>query len=273
MNDNNLLEKSYKDLPVLTKHAGLLLELALEMKEAKFLFKESDDFGFMCISFFFKQVDHYQSVLKLVQFNQGSDATIIARVMLEGLHYLLWASSMPGKRARDWRSYALVSDYKLLLKNQTMEKFELYEATIRSRIKEECSQFLTSAGKKSIEAESMLDESSFRAKWLVDDNGKTIPIEGIFTELESKDLLELYSEMCDWVHWNPRGIGTKIERKESYILFLENPPNDAATALAAGFQSLYQLMEMVNQHFSLEFLPLLEKAREEYIKEIADNHT
>lgn len=128
-------------------------------------------------------------------------------------------------------------------------------------------------GKKIIEAETVLDESSFRAKWLVDDNGKTIPIEGLFTELKSKDLLELYSDMCDWVHWNPRGIGTKIQRKENQILFMENPPNDAVTALAAGFQSLYQIMEVVNQHFSLEFLPLLEKAREEYIKEIADNHT
>lgn len=138
------MEKSYKDLPVLTKHADLLLELALKMKETKFMFEESDHFGFMCVSFFFKQADHYKSVLGLVQIKQNSDATIIARVMLEGLHYLLWAGSMPEKRAGDWRSYALVSDYRLLLRKKSKEEFELHEERIRSRIKDECSRFLTS---------------------------------------------------------------------------------------------------------------------------------
>src|SRR6266702_5579847 len=98
------MEKSYKDIPILIKHADLHLELALEMKESKFLVEESDHFGFMCTSFFFKQVNHYKSVIKLVELNQASDATIIARVMLEGLHYLLWADSVPERRARDWRS-------------------------------------------------------------------------------------------------------------------------------------------------------------------------
>lgn len=268
MNGDKLIKKTYNDITIMMKHANLLLELALKMKKEKFLIEELDHLGFMYISFFFKQVNHYKSVTKLVQCNQNSDATIIARVMLEGLHYLLWAGRSPEKRAKQWRSYALVSDYKLLLRNPIKDETE--EARIRNRIKEECSQFLTSDGKRLIEDTVMLNDSSFRAKWLVDDNGKTIPIESLFSELESNDLFELYSDMCDWVHWNPRGFGIKIKRKDSHILFLENPPNDAATALAAGFQSLYQVMDVVNQYFSLNFRNQLEKVRETYIKELTE---
>ena len=227
------------------------------------------------MSFFFKQFNKYKSVIQLVHLNQNSDATVIARVMLEGFFYLLWAKLNPERRAKDWRSYALVSDYKLFLQNKYKGKqISLDEETeLINRVKIECDQFLTSNGKKAIEKGEELSKDSFRTKWLVTENGKSIPIEDIFSELGSNDLLELYSDMCDWVHWNPRGIGTKIERRDNKISFLENPPNDAATALAAGFHSLYQLTEIVNNYFSMKFDVRLKKIREKYIEELKSVNT
>lgn len=273
--NKKLIEKSQKDIPILKKYAKLLLEIAKQMENKELTSHETDHFGFICAFYFFKQVNHYNSVLQLVQSNQFSDATIIARVMLEGLIYLLWINLDKERRAKCWRAYALVSDYKLLLKNKHkgIDISSPEEHELINRIKIECRQYLTKNGKKSIEKGEDLFENSFRSKWLVTDEGKTIPIENIFCELKDNVLVELYSDMSDWVHWNPRGIGTKIEHKDGYFSFIENPPNDAATALASSFQALYQLMVVVNKHFDLKFDKQLIKIRENYIRDLTSKNT
>lgn len=265
--NKNLIEKSKKDIPIFKKYAKSLLAIAEQMEKKDLRSQESDHFGFICAFYFFKQVNHYKSILQLIQTNQFSDATIIARVMLEGFIYLAWIKLDKERRAKNWRAYALVSDYKLLLqkKREGLYISSSEESEIVNRIKTECLQFLTSNGKKAVKKGENLSENSFRTKWLVTDEGKTMPIEDIFSELNDSLLVELYSDMCDWVHWNPRGIGTKIERREGKFSFLMNPQNDAATALASSFQALYELIKLVNNHFDLKFDGQLKKIREDYI--------
>src|SRR5258708_17187554 len=73
--------------------------------------KEEDDFGFMTAQFLYKQMQHAQSVLDLVP---RRDAGLVARTMIDGLYQLLWTSQEAEERARRWRSFAIIHDWRLI---------------------------------------------------------------------------------------------------------------------------------------------------------------
>lgn len=54
--NNNHIKKSQKDIPTLIKYAEMLFKIAKEIEKNRFSIKETDHFGFMCVSFIFKQV-------------------------------------------------------------------------------------------------------------------------------------------------------------------------------------------------------------------------
>jgi hypothetical protein len=265
-----LQEKSYRSIPVLLKYVRRLHTIA-ELMEKHLRIDDEDHFGFMCTFFLSKQLIHAKSVLTLVDSGQFSDSTPIARMMIDGMISLLWASRNSAKRALDWRSFALISDFRLMLGKKRRSEFvdPANEEGLRDRLKKECQQFLTKNARKALQKGESLPEGPYRNKWALDDSGKTVQIEDAFAEVGGQVLYELYSDMSDWVHWNVRGIGTKIERDEGSVVFRPNPPNDAAMALASAFQALLQTMELVNDYLRLGFDDKLRKIRGQYVNDIA----
>lgn len=264
-----LQEKAYRSLPALLKYVRRLRAIA-ESMEKHLRIDDEDHVGFMCTFFLSKQLIHAKSVLMLVDSGQFSDSTPIARMMIDGMISLRWASKNPSKRALDWRSFVLISDFRLMLSKKRRSEFvdQANERGLRDRLEKECQRFLTKNARKALQKGESLPEDPYRNKWPLGDSGKTVQIEDAFAEVGEHALYELYSDMSDWVHWNVRGIGTKIERAEGSVVFRPNPPNDAAMALASAFQALFQTMELVNDYLRLGFNDELKKIRDQYVNDM-----
>jgi len=218
-----LQEKSYRSIPVLLKYVRRLHTIA-ESMEKNLRIDYGDHFGFMCTFFLSKQLIHTKSVLMLVDSGQFSDSTAIARMMIDGTISLRWASKNPGKRALDWRSFVLISDFRLMLREKRRTEFvdPSNERELRGRLEKECQQFLTKKARKALQKGETLPEDPYRNKWTLDDSGKSAQIEDLFVEVGEQLLYRLYSDMSDWVHWNVRGIGTKMERYEGLVVFRQS---------------------------------------------------
>ena len=264
-----LNEKARIAIPKLTRHVRELLILARRI-EGRILISDEDHFGFMSAFYLSKQIVHLRSILTLLDADQSSDAPLVARVMIDGMVSLLWTSRDPERRALDWRSFSFVSDYRILLQKRkdgvVVDPAE--EAWLLDQLQEKCDRFLTNRARKASAKGEPLPEDPYRNKWTIDKDGKAVQIESMFQDVDGEELYGLYSHMSDWVHWNPRGIGTKIQRGVAEIAFAPNPPTDAAIALTSSFQSLHQTAEVVNEHFKLGFESDLQERKEQYIRDM-----
>jgi hypothetical protein len=272
--NNDLDEKARMAIPALTHHVRELLKLARQI-EGRISISVEDHFGFMSAFYLSKQIIHLRSIMKLLDADQSSDATLVARVMIDGMISLLWTVRDPERRALDWRSFAFVSDYRTLLqkKKDGLPVDPAEEAWILDQLQEKCSRFLTNRARKASAKGESLPEDPYRNKWTIDENGKSVQIETMFQDLEGEELYDLYSHMSDWVHWNPRGIGTKIKWGTTEISFEPNPPTDTAIALTSSFQSLHQIIEVVNEHFELGFERDIQRMKEEFLREFKSDST
>jgi hypothetical protein len=81
----------------------------------------------MAAQFLYKQMQHAQSVLDLVP---RRDASLIARTMIEGLYQLLWTSQSAEERAKRWRSFAIMHDWRLI-QGRLREGLPVPEAEVR----------------------------------------------------------------------------------------------------------------------------------------------
>src|SRR3989442_468384 len=95
-----------------------LINLAGEFFRDRIKCGDEDYLGVMAITFSAKQAEHLISIQALVRERRYSDASVIARVMIEGMALLLWSTKSPVDRPRDWASYALVMDLATLRAKQ-----------------------------------------------------------------------------------------------------------------------------------------------------------
>jgi hypothetical protein len=204
---------------------------------------EEDDFGFMTAQFLFKQMQHAQSVLGLIP---RRDAGLVARTMIDGLYQLLWTSKAAEERAKRWRSFSIIEDWRLI-KGRLREGIPAPEAEIR----------MNAAGLKEFgdlhRRPKANSPDPYYPNWRGDVHLSDM------AKLLGRELYDgPYKNLSDWEHWGVREIGDSISRQGKHITI--NPESDriADWSLLAAFQCLLQTLEVANVHFLLSITENIE---------------
>jgi hypothetical protein len=81
------------------------------------------------------------------------------------------------------------------------------------------------------------------------------------------DLLyeKIYREASQWIHWTVKGMSPAIRRDGLTFRYYANTSVDmGATALASGFQCLFESAKLLNTHLKLEYNDKLNDIITEY---------
>lgn len=248
-----------------------LLALGKDIFSTRIRYDEQNDhLGAMTLFFSSKQIVHAKSLLLLCKEEQFSDATILCRVMLEGMAALLWASHKPQQRPLDWRMYSLVSDLRRWTKLKQLGKdvpLE-YGPHLIQRLEAGGKRLFTPKARKASEMGRAIPDDPYVTDWLLDADGKKLNKSAIFSEIDAPELYGQYSVLCDWIHWNPQGFGFKFHREGDSLVFNPNPLEEGRQALAGGFQSLLHCLELLDNHHNLGYGEKLKALKEGYIRDL-----
>jgi hypothetical protein len=267
---SRLYRNADSDLPIIRKHVQHMLELFDLRTKGSFNLDESDHFGFMALCFSYKQLEHAHSIAILVDAGQYADANILARVMLEGLVLLGWASLLPEERGHRWRAYALVSDWKVLVekKQRGEEVAPEVEQNLKLRLTELGEPFLTSSARKNgIENYP----NPYQKSWQVNPDGSKVELSKMIDDLNNPQLKELYENLSQLGHWTPRGIGENIRRDGSGVWLELESKGYAAQACAVTFQVLGHTLEIVSAHLRLGAEIEVQNVFDSYLKELGNS--
>jgi hypothetical protein len=251
-------------LDKLPAFAEELITIAEEVFRNRIKCADDDHMGVMAIAFSAKQAEHLISVQVLVGARRYSDAAIIARVMLEGMALLIWSWKAPKQRARDWRAYSLVFDLQTLRSKQAAgERVDQgVEEELLRRLAEEGSQFLKKGG-------DPVDPASYKLKWHLDDDDKGLRVIDILRDLDDPMLVDLYGDLSNWIHWNAKGIAPGLKREGDVVRINWSQNHWGSLALAAGFQALFQSLEVLSAHLHLGYAERLTGLRKRYVEALS----
>jgi hypothetical protein len=211
--------------------------LALADKSARNIsIRDDDDFGFMTIQFLYRQMQHGGSIFLLVP---RRDAGLVARTMIEGLYQLLWAFHAPEERARRWRSFSIIHDWRLI-QARLREGIPVEKGDVRRN----------ETGLKEFgdlhRIKNRKSSDPYHKKW---HGGVSL---SDMADLVGRELYDVpYAELSDWEHWGVRGIGDAILRENNHASVNTNSDRIAGLSLLAAFQCLLQTLEVADAHLSL----------------------
>jgi hypothetical protein len=257
-------EKAKKELPILTKFTDELLGLTDDILRSPIKFKDDDNLKLLVLFFVSKQYEHMKSVKALVKAELGKDACLIARSMLEGMCLLFWANNEP-KRAKLWREYAAVEDYKTLLileeegssidaieRSNIINRVKIYGPKFYNKNAIEC----TNKGKK-------LPRNPYRDKWY----GTTV--REIFKDVQAEVLHKtIYRGSSQWIHWSVGGFDNIRKIGDDRINYSNDYIADSATALAASFEALVESVKVVELNFNLGYESKIEDLKKRYLNDL-----
>jgi hypothetical protein len=255
------------DFPILHKYAGAFFALVEPVFSKNIKLSESDHFGFMALCFIHKQIEHARSLGILIDAKQYPDSVILARVMLEGLIYILWARLEKNDRPLSWRSFALICDFETLLqaKERGEKVDEEIEKDLQERLATEAQRFLTKGAKKNgIEK----FPNPYQRSWNLDKNGKRVELFEMVTEIGDPLLKKLYDDLSQLGHWTVRGIGPLLKRSNSGIKIAFESNENAAQACAVCIQSLGGTAKAAAEHFKLDIEPKIDQLFTEFLSEL-----
>jgi len=258
----NLNLKAQRDIPGLRRWVNELLVLLREMMQEPVSYTEEDHFGFMALCFLSKQIEHISSILILVDNEQGRDAELIARSMIEGLGQLLWAANDAQRRALRWRAFAWIHDWRTMnAQNAAGEPVDQNRrAEINTALAQYGDQFLTRRARRHRQTDMPLPSDPYCQNWTGHNYSQ------ILDSVQGQPLRQkLYKPFSAWHHWSPGGLGAAIVRDCNGVTFPPPSPAASATALATGFQCSMQTAELVDSHLGLGFHTRIADLREGYI--------
>ena len=249
-------------IPSLRGFVEELIRLVRGRLDSPIRHSDGDHLGFMSLAFVSKQVEHLVSIKLLIENGRGADARLIARSMMEGMCQLLWAAHNSSSRPLIWREYTYVEDFRLMAEQETSG--EQIDGKRRESIEQFLSshgdQFLTKAARRARSEGRPLPPDPYCHQW------HRRPIREMFNEVRGELLYErLYRQMSGWGHWSPWALGQVIRRVDNRVHYSTDSPRFAATALAVGFQSLLQCVELLNRHLSLDMGAELDGLKGRYI--------
>lgn len=256
-------------LPITLKYAKQIKVLARNTFKGGVNLTEGDHFGFMALCFGYKQLEHADSIEALVDTGAYDDTQILARVMLEGLIILNWASLDSSVRGLRWRSYVLVSDWKLLQSNSNsrnkVKTDESYQNELKERLAELGNPYLTSRARK--QGKESFDDP-YQNTWMVNDNGSKIELSHMVEEIGNPALKSIYDDISQYMHWTPKGLGRLLRRSEGKVNIKLNNPSAAVQSLAISMQMLGSTVEIISDHFRLDIKQCVQEILSLYIDEM-----
>jgi hypothetical protein len=255
MPTGTLFIRDPREVPFLHDQVKKVLALAEEASRSISI-EENDDFGFMAAQFLYKQMQHGESVLFLVP---RRDAGLIARTMIDGLYQLLWACQAPEQRAKLWRSFSIIHDWRLI-QRRLREGIPVDEKDIRRN----------EAGLQELGALHRLKRPTanstdpYNKRW---HGGMTL---SAMADSVSRELYDgPYAELSDWEHWGVSGIGESIARENDRAIANTDSDRIAGVALLAAFQCLLQTLEVADVHLSLKITNAIQTLGGDFRKTLA----
>ncbi|HEY4355907.1 MAG TPA: DUF5677 domain-containing protein [Acidobacteriaceae bacterium] len=240
-----------RELPFLREQAQRILELADKSSRGISL-REDDDFGFMAIQFLYKQIQHVESVLRLIP---SRDAGLVSRTMIEGLYQLLWTYRAPEERAKRWRSFSIILDWRLI-QRRLREGIHVDDSDIR-RTDEGIRNF---GSLHQMNKPKPNSTDPYYKNWR---GGVTV---SDMADIVGRELYEgPYAELSDWEHWGVSGIGDAIVRDNDHVTINPDSERVSDLALLAAFQCLFQSLEIVNSCLVLGITSELDSLQANFI--------
>jgi Family of unknown function (DUF5677) len=228
---------------------------------------EQDHFAFVAHSFLHKQVAHARSINLLMEAGLSSDALILSRVMLEGLIYIAWMYEDSDKRARKYRAFALIEDFRKIRDRDkrglmvTKEQREMVE----TRLNELGPEYRSKAARSKALSHG---DDPFQPSWNYDDQGAKIRISAMAEELGDKNLKPLYDELSQWSHWSIDGIAHNLIRTENAVRITSGNVCDAIRTCKVVAMSLSGTAIALSSHLKLGFETDLQAMRSKLATEL-----
>ena len=243
----NTNEKAIRDLPALRQNLIDLGKSSSKVFNSQIRLPPRSDLKFMMLSYAVKQIEHSNSLLQL---DQSVDTVLIARSMLEGLVQLLWATKYPRRRPLMWRAFSLVLDWRVFQERRSKgESFDINAETLTiRRLRRYRNWFLTAKAKKALANGNSLPSDPYVRNWYGERESE------IFADVGAENLYRaVYGPFSEWHHWRTGGFGRVMTFDKSTFTFdvSTTDPAMVASALAAGFQCLWQTMYLLNTRFRL----------------------
>jgi hypothetical protein len=238
MSSATLFIRDQREVPFLKDQVEKILTLAIELSRS-ITIRENDDFGCMTIHFLLKQMQHAESVVRLVP---RRDAGLIARTMIDGLYKLLWTSRAHEERAKLWRSFSVIHDWRMI---QARLKIGIVVDDKDIRKNEAgLDEFGTLHRLKNPKPAS---PDPYNRYW----HGG-VKLSDMAKVVDCRQLYDgPYSELSDWEHWGLEGIGNSIEREHNRIIIHPDSDRIAGVALLAAFQCLFETLRVADVYLHL----------------------
>lgn len=252
----NSTSQASAGVSVLYERLEELRALTYEMSSNPPPYKMDDHFAFMSLLFLSRQNEHANAILALVKYGLHRDGLLVVRSMIEGLAQLLWATQDAQTLALRWRAFVFVGDLRTMkAKIEMGEKADPGEQLkIEEGLRRYGHLFRTKRRRNGAGDDYCMNWTGQSYSKVLEDRAQ----DGRFLRL-------LYSPLSAWHHWSPDGIGQGIRRDGEAITFLAPSSEDAWTALATGFQCLFQTAQVTDIHLKLGFEKRLADLRELYL--------
>ncbi len=233
---------------------------------------DEDDFAFISLAFLHKFLLHAESVSLLCAEGLVSDAGIIARSMLEGLIYLAWMDKDKQVRARKYRHFAAVEDFRQI------RKAEKRGANLPKEVHERTNVLLQSLDDSFLNRKAKSNQlkpadDPYQKGWNYDENGVRVEIRDMVREIGDELLKELYDDLSQWSHWTIQGVGRNLKRTDKSVRMSAGNEYDAIRAFSSVVIALVGAAIAVDNHFSGKHAAVLDSFRSELVAELrrADN--
>ena len=256
------IEKAKRDLPKLRRFADDLITIVDELLSQPIRYKQNDHLAFMALGFTCAQAEHLKAICTLVDAGFHKDAALIARTVIEGLCRLLWAAQKPEERPRLWRMFSIIDDFRIVDPEVWKTNHQLAKE-LKEKLKKYGPLFYTQKAKQAAKEGKPLPKDPYWPDW----TGHNI--RKICSDAGGQELyIRIYRDVSCWVHWSPRGIGSSLDIEENRVRYTTQAPENAATALATGFQALLETALLLDSKLELGFSEPLQQLRAEYIREL-----
>lgn len=221
--------------------------------------KTDDDFALMELCFLSKQIDHAHSVIRL---GDSPDTVLIVRTMLEGLFQLKWAAQDAAARAKQWRDFAWVHDWRALRAH--IAQGEQIDASVVARIERSVadlgSTFLK--GTRTTPPVRDLDRGDpFYPNWTC------TGVDRISAAVGGETLYAVYKSFSDWQHWSMGGIGRSLQQSADGVNYVAHEPDWNLAAAVLAFECLWQTLQVVTQHLQLGLAEQLRPMHQQWFQE------
>lgn len=223
-------------------------------------YSDDDDFAFMALCFFGKQLDHAESLLRLVPLK---DSVLIARCMVEGLCQLLWAAGDMKIRPVRWRAFAAVHDFRRLHRSPAVGWTPSAEdlQTLQDALRESEDLILSKKAKALRTRGQPLPSDPYHRDWRA---GETIT--DIIRSVGDPQILDFaYGPYSSWAHWSPESFGDRLEGHEAGITY-RSPVSHlhASFATAVATPCLLQTAHLLGSHLELPQVAAIEQLRDHF---------